>query len=123
MSNDTVTWFEVASDDAKAAEEFYGELFGWTFASDPNSAADGLDYRLITYRGAQAPSGGLMVTGGQLPNHAVFYVQVADIKDACERAEKLGATVVHASPDSSTPFAYLKDVSGNQFAIFTPGSK
>lgn len=123
MSNDTVAWFEVATDDAKGAEEFYGELFGWTFASDPNSEAEGMDYRLISYRSGGAPAGGLMVTGGQFPNHAVFYVQVADIRDACERAEKLGATVVHSSPDSSTPFAYLKDRSGNQFAVFTPGAK
>jgi predicted enzyme related to lactoylglutathione lyase len=122
MSNDTVAWFEVATDDAKNAEEFYGELFGWTFASDPNSAAAGMDYRLITYRGAEGPAGGLMVTGGRFPNHAVFYVQVADVNEACARAEKLGGTVVQSSPDSPTPFAYLKDRSGNQFAIFTPAA-
>ena len=123
MSTDTVTWFEIATDDAKGAEEFYGELFGWSFASDPNSAAEGMDYRLISSRGAQGPNGGLMVTGGQFPNHAVFYVQVADVREACTQAEKLGGTVVQSSPDTPTPFAYLKDRSGNLFGVFSPAAQ
>lgn len=123
MSTDTVTWFEIATDDAKGAEEFYGELFGWSFASDPNSAAEGMDYRLISSRGTQGPSGGLMVTGGRFPNHAVFYVQVDDIREACARVEKLGGSVVQSQPDSATAFAYVKDRSGNLFGMFTPAAK
>ncbi len=122
MNMDTVAWFEVATDDAAGAQEFYGELFGWTFAADPDAAAGGMDYRLISYPGGERPAGGVFATGGQFPNHAVFSVAVADVAEACARAEKLGGTVVHAvtEPGAGPAFAYLKDRSGNLFGIFTP---
>lgn len=125
MSTDTVAWFEVATDDADGAQEFYGELFGWTFNADPTSAAQGMDYRVISYRGSDAPVGGIFATGGAFPNHGVFSVAVANVADACARAEKLGGTVVNAvtKPAAGPPFAYLKDRSGNLFGIFTPPPK
>ncbi len=122
MSNNTVTWFEVATDEPKVAEEFYGELFGWTFGTNADPE-EGKDYRMISAGGSQAPVGGLLVTAGRLPNHAVFYVQVADVREACTQAEKLGGTVVQSSPDTPTPFAYLKDRSGNLFGVFSPAAQ
>ena len=50
----TVAWFQIGTDEPEAAKEFYGGLFGWTFAADPNS--DG--YELISYSGSERPSGG-----------------------------------------------------------------
>ncbi len=122
MSDNTVAWFEVAVADAGGAQEFYGELFGWSFAADPSSAEQGMDYRLITYAGQQQPSGGLFATGGAMPDHAVFSVAVPSVADSCAQAEKLGGTVVHAQtdPPAGPAFAYLKDRSGNLFGIFTP---
>lgn len=120
MSTDTVAWFEVATDDAEGTQEFYGELFGWTFAPDPTAGE--LDYRLITYRGGEAPAGGLMVTGPGTPGHAVFYVAVDDVAEACARTEKLGGSVVLAvtEPGAGVAFAHLRDRTGNQFGVFTP---
>jgi uncharacterized protein len=125
MSTDTVAWFEVATDDADGAQEFYGELFGWKFAADSAASAGGMDYRLISYRGSDAPVGGIFASGGSFPNHAVFSVLVADVGDACARAEKLGGTVVNAvtAPEAGPAFAYLRDRSGNLFGIFTPPPK
>jgi predicted enzyme related to lactoylglutathione lyase len=54
MTTDTVAWFEVATDAPDAAQQFYGELFGWTFAPDPGAAAAGMDYRVVSYRDADA---------------------------------------------------------------------
>jgi hypothetical protein len=93
MKHNTVAWFEVATGDADAAQEFYGELFGWAFAADPDAASAGMDYRLITYPGGGQPVGGSFATGGSLPDHAVFSVAVADITETCSQAEKLGGTV------------------------------
>lgn len=125
MSTDTVAWFEVATDDADGAQEFYGELFGWTFAADPVAAASGMDYRLINYRGTDQPVGGIFATRGEFPNHAVFSVAVANVAETCTKVEKLGGTVVHsvAEPQSGPAFAYLKDRSGNLLGIFTPPPK
>ena len=30
----TVAWFEIGAPDVRAAKDFYGPLFGWTFAPD-----------------------------------------------------------------------------------------
>lgn len=120
--HNTVAWFEVATDDPDGAQRFYGELFGWTIAADPDAAGMGMDYRLVTCPGAERPSGGIFGTGGGFPNHAVFSVAVADVAEACTRAEKLGATVVRAvsEPEAGPAFAYVRDPSGNLFGIFTP---
>jgi uncharacterized protein len=122
MTTSKVTWFEVATGDADGAQEFYGELFGWAFAPDPNAASMGMDYRVISYPGEDRPAGGIFGTGGSMPEHAVFSVAVPDVGETCTRAEKLGGTVVSAvtEPAAGPAFAYLKDRSGNLFGIFTP---
>ena len=115
----TVTWFQIGTDDPKAAQEFYGGLFGWNFAPDPNS--DGYD--LISYPGAERPSGGIMRTEGA-ENHATFLVLVQDVAAVCARTEQLGGKVLHGpttGPDGLT-FADLLDRSGNRFGVFTPPS-
>lgn len=121
-THNTVAWFEVATDDPDSAQHFYGELLGWTFATDPDAARAGMDYRLITYSEGDRPVGGIFATGGAFPNHAVFSIAVVDVAEACAKAEKLGATIVRTvtEPEAGPPFAYLRDPSGNLFGIFSP---
>ena len=67
--------------------------------------------------------GGIFGTGGQVPDHAVFYILVADVEATCADAEQLGGSVIskHLDPGPGAPrFAYLRDPSGNQFGVFTP---
>jgi predicted enzyme related to lactoylglutathione lyase len=119
----TLAWFEVATDDPAAAEKFYGGLFDWSFESSGSVTSGGLDYRNISASGASQPMGGLFATNGELPNHAVFYILVADLETTCATAAKLGGTVLNKrlSNAPGTPdFAYLEDPTGNKFAIFTP---
>jgi predicted enzyme related to lactoylglutathione lyase len=118
MMDNKVTYFEVATDDPEGAQRFYGGLFGWTFGT---SEAGSLDYRMIGYPGGE-PGGGLFNTKGEFHNHAVFYVQVADVETACGEAESLGGKVVKKLIDveDAPDFAYLQDTSGNLFAIFRP---
>lgn len=120
----TLAWFEVASDDPEGTQKFYGNLFDWTFESSGSLTNGGLDYRNITASGADTPMGGVFGTGGKLPNHAVFYILVADIDATCADAEQLGGSVINKSParPGAPAFAYLRDPSGNQFGIFTPAS-
>jgi predicted enzyme related to lactoylglutathione lyase len=82
-----------------------------------------MDYRNITASGADRPMGGIFGTGGQMPDHAVFYILVADVAATCADAEQLGGSVVskHLDPGPGAPrFAYLRDPSGNQFGVFSP---
>jgi predicted enzyme related to lactoylglutathione lyase len=118
----TLAWFEVATSDPDAAQKFYGNLFDWSFAADPSSEASGMDYRNITASGAEGPMGGIANTGGQMPNHAVFYILVADVDATCTEAENLGGSVVskQVEPPAGAPaFAYLRDPVGNMFGVFT----
>lgn len=122
MSDNTVAWFEVATSDPEGAQQFYGELFGWSYARDPNAK---LDYRLISYPGSEGPSGGLYNTKGEFPNHAIFHVQVADVEATCRQVESLGGKVVTkvVGDGSGTDFAYLNDTSGTLFGVFHPTNR
>jgi len=119
----TLAWFEVATSDPDAAQKFYGHLFDWTFQADGPAASGGMDYRNITASGADGPMGGIYGTSGQMADHAVFYILVADVESTCADAAQLGGSVVskHLDPGPGAPkFAYLRDPAGNQFGVFTP---
>ncbi|HEU0287458.1 MAG TPA: VOC family protein [Nocardioidaceae bacterium] len=119
----TLAWFEVATSDPDGAQKFYGNLFDWTFAADPSSESSGMDYRNITGSGAEHPMGGIANTGRQMPNHAIFYILVADVEATCAEADNLGGSVVskQVEPPTGAPaFAYLRDPAGNMFGVFTP---
>src|SRR3954453_10831111 len=118
-----LAWFEVATRHPDAAEKFYGSLFDWSFQADGPAASGGMDYRKVTASGAEVPMGRIAGTGGQAPNHAVFYIVVADVEAPCADAEQLGGSVVskHLQPGPGAPtFAYLRDPAGNKFGIFAP---
>ncbi|WP_327090750.1 VOC family protein [Nonomuraea sp. NBC_01738] len=115
--DNTVTWFEVATDDPDGAERFYGGMFGWNFTRDGGEV---MDYRLIGHPGADQPAGGIFNTGGKFPAHAIFHVGVADVDAACAKAEELGGKVVTKVIDdgAGTDFAYLQDLAGSLFGVF-----
>ncbi|MEO3892132.1 VOC family protein [Nonomuraea sp. B5E05] len=114
--DNTVTWFEVASDDPEGAERFYGGLFGWAFTGEGGP----IDYRTISRPGGDQPMGGLFNTKGEFPNHALFHVQVADVEETCAKSESLGGKVLMKVIDdgAGTDFAYVSDVSGSVFGVF-----
>jgi uncharacterized protein len=114
-----IGWFEISTDDPAGAERFYGDLFGWTFADDPDST---MPYRIVTTAAAGSIRGGVLGTGGAMPEYAIFYVQVADVALACSLAETAGGKVlVHATSNNvGLTFAHLADPAGNRFGVFTP---
>jgi len=114
-ATNTVAWFEIGAPDVDAAKAFYGPPFGWSFAPDG-------PYTLITAAGAAGPSGGIFNTGGNIPPYAVFVVQVADVAATAARAEELGGKVVVAPNklDGGMVVAYLTDLNGSMFALFSP---
>ncbi|MFC9892615.1 VOC family protein [Nocardia sp. NPDC127579] len=118
----TVTWFQIGTDQPEQAQQFYGELFGWHFTADPDSGAA---YDLITYPGDAQPHGGISHTDDAADNHTVFMVLVPDVAATIAQSERLGGKVL--VPPVTTPnglvFAHLRDVSGNRFGVFTPAPR
>jgi predicted enzyme related to lactoylglutathione lyase len=115
----TVAWFQVGTTDAEQAKRFYGDLFGWRYTLDPNSEGK---YYLVSYPGADAPSGGIFDTDGEFPDHAIFMVVVPDVAAVCAQVERLGGKVL-VPPTTSKDglvFADLHDPAGNHFGVFTP---
>ena len=114
-AQNTVAWFEIGAPDVDAAKAFYGELFGWSFAADG-------EYTLITAADAAGPSGGIFNTGGNIPPYAVFVVQVANVAATATRTEELGGKIVVAPMelDGGMVVAYLTDLNGAMFALFSP---
>jgi predicted enzyme related to lactoylglutathione lyase len=113
----TVTWFQVGSNEPEQAKSFYGDLFGWSFVSDPSS--DGR-YNLIRYADSDIPVGGIGHTEDATDNHAIFFVEVADVTATVAEAERLGAKVLVPPNKSGLVIAHLMDTSGNRFGVFTP---
>ncbi|SNR93276.1 VOC family protein [Actinomadura mexicana] len=114
----TVTWFQVGTDAPEEARRFYGDMFGWKFAIDP----DGDGYDLVRYPDADAPSGGISHEPDASRNHAMFLVLVEDVDAVCDQTVKSGGKVAMPAMTNSNglTFAYLQDPSGNTFGVFTP---
>lgn len=119
MAHGTVDWFQIDASDPKGAQQFYGELFNWTYEAEEGTAGA---YQQIRAAGADHPQGGIADTGSDGPNRATFFVVVSDVVATAEQAERLGGKVVN--PPTTTPtglsFAHLLDPSGNHFGIYTP---
>ena len=88
-----VVHFEIIGKDGQRLQSYYGELFDWDF--DTSSSVTGMDYALVeqykTSDGTGIPGG---VGGGMegYDGHVTFYVSVADVETALQKAESLGGT-------------------------------
>jgi predicted enzyme related to lactoylglutathione lyase len=117
----SIGWFEVGSAAPDRAQEFYGGLFGWTFNAAPIA---GFDYRDVTTGPGHPLRGGLLGTEGKAPAYAVFVVMVEDVAATCAEAERRGGRVDMGpvTADNGLCFAYLSDLDGNRFGVFSPPS-
>jgi uncharacterized protein len=88
-----VVHFEIIGKDAQRLRSYYGDLFDWSF--DTNPSVTGMDYGIVarytTSDGVGIPGG---VGGGMegYEGHVTFYVAVPDVEAALQRAESLGGT-------------------------------
>ena len=85
-----VVYFEIISDDSEKAQEFYGDLFGWSIDAD-----NPLNYGMVDTESDDAGIKGgigddMLDTGG----HLTFYVEVPDIEETLKKAVEKGGTVI-----------------------------
>lgn len=92
---DPVVHFEVIGADPERLRSYYGELFGWEFDTSSSVAEAvsepgnyGFVERITTSDGTGIPGG---VGGGPgYQGHSIFYIGVADVEAALQKAERLG---------------------------------
>lgn len=113
-----IAYFEVVSDDAERAQQFYGSLFDWSVAADPAMGG----YALVdTGAGEGAIGGGIGPSQAPGDTGVKIYVKVDDLQATLDRAEQLGGRAV--VPPSDLPegwgrFAVLTDPDGNQVGLW-----
>jgi predicted enzyme related to lactoylglutathione lyase len=105
-----VVHFEVGGQDAAALQSFYGSLFDWKI--DANNP---MNYGMVDT--GEGIGGG--VGPAEEPKHLTFYVQVADLQAALDKAEKLGGKTTMPPmdvPDGPT-IAQFTDPAGNLIGL------
>jgi predicted enzyme related to lactoylglutathione lyase len=113
-------WYELLTNDVKAAEAFYTKVIGWSvqpFRPEP----DAYDMWMRT---AEAPVGGVMKipAGMNFPPHWEMYVGVPKLEDAVSKIERLGGKAL--SPVIEIPnvgrMRTVHDPQGVVFCVYEP---
>jgi len=116
--------FEIHAKDQDKIQEFYSEVFGWSF-QDLGPQMGG--YRLVTTGPDNVPgiNGGMNPRRGESPvegapvNAFVCTIEVENIDETLAKIEKAGGTV--ATDKMEIPgigwLAYRKDPDGNIFGV------
>jgi uncharacterized protein len=113
----TLTWNELATGDIDAAEQFYGDLFGWTYEEVEDSP---IPYAVIKNGGRS--NGGIRAQADNeksMPSFWAPYFGVASCDESAARASELGGQV--AVPTMRVPsgaFAGIADPQGAFFSLF-----
>jgi predicted enzyme related to lactoylglutathione lyase len=117
-----VVHFEVVAADGAAAQEFYGEVFGWKMNAD-----NPMNYALVE---KESSSTGDSVPGGigqgpdGYPGHVTFYVEVPDVEAALTQIEGLGGTRVmgpETIPGAGVTLGQFRDPQGNLVGLTQAG--
>ena len=122
-----VVHFEIIGNDPVGLRRYYGDLFGWEFATGgPVSAAVseqgnyGFVDRIATGDGGGIPGG---VGGGPgYDGRVIFYVAVPDVEAALQKAESLGGKRLMGPEPQSGDFAvgHFTDPEGNLIGVAGP---
>jgi len=117
-----ISWNELMADDARAALEFYGDLFGWTLQREMDMGPAG---SYLLYGQGEHTHGGMMTKTPdmKMPSCWIYYVHVDDLDATMARATARGAKTLFGPmevPDG-TRVAQMQDPQGAVFALHGPG--
>ncbi len=116
----TFCWVELMTRDVPAARAFYDKVVGW----EMHDMEMGMDqpYTILTPKGAENGTGGIMPMAPEQPGPACWlaYVAVEDIDASTDKAVELGATIVVPATDIPDVgrFSIITDPCGATFAMY-----
>jgi predicted enzyme related to lactoylglutathione lyase len=112
-------WVDVEARDVPAAADFYGTLFGWTYAEagEPGSATP---YLFAQLEGLDVGA----IQAGDSGAGWVSYISCDDIEEACARIQRAGGEVTTppSSGDEYGRSATCRDPLGAVFRLWQPGT-
>jgi len=113
-------WYDLMTDDPKAARDFYGQLIGWG-----TQEYEGGDQPYAMWTNEGTPLGGVMempeeVCAAGAPPHWMAYVSVDDIEETVLKVKEAGGSVLHEATEvpGAGAFAVLADPQGAAFAVY-----
>ena len=111
-------WYELASSDTAAAQQFYAAVLGWGWT---NSNTPGMEY-LMASTATGMVAGMMKVESPEQPVAWSFYTAVDDCDATAAKAQSLGAKLIVPPADipGTGRFAVLIDPQGAGFAILQP---
>ncbi len=116
-----IVWHDLLTHDAEAAQEFYGNLFGWSFES--SSEAPGR-YWDIKHEGRAIAS--MLAVGRDEVDSPLWLVSVSvdDVDGAASRASGLGATITVEPSElpNRGRYAVVEDLQGAFFVLLRSSS-
>jgi predicted enzyme related to lactoylglutathione lyase len=110
-------WAQLSVSDPKAAQQFYGQLFGWTAETDPNPEAGG--YTIFSLDGSPAAAVAPLMNPQQ-PVQWLLAFATTDVDATCDTAKKAGAQVWMEPMDvlEAGRWALLSDPTGAPFTVW-----
>jgi predicted enzyme related to lactoylglutathione lyase len=112
------TWGELLTTDHEAAFRFYAALFGWKKQRDFDMGPMG---KYLIYGIGDKDLGGMFTKPKEMPAppHWLYYVQVADLDAAIQRAKTKGAKLLNGPMEvpGGARIAQLDDPQGAGFAL------
>ncbi len=111
-------WNELLTNDVAAAQQFYGEMFGWQME---DTECGGVAYTTLKVNNDDI--GGIMKTpaeAGEMPPMWGGYVTVDDVDESAANATQLGGSL--CVPPQDMPgigrFCVIKDPQGAMLSLF-----
>ena len=114
-----ICWNELNTRDQKAAQEFYGALFGWEFETMPAGESDYIMARLgDEYVAGFFDLSSLPMLDG-VPDHWFTYIGVEDIEATVEATLKAGGSIRRPvfEVGGGMKIAILVDATGAVFGV------
>jgi predicted enzyme related to lactoylglutathione lyase len=118
-------WYDLMTDDPKAAQGFYGPLIGWE-----TQEWEGGDMPYTMWTNKETPLGGVMelpeeAKAAGAPPHWMAYVSVDNVEQTVAKVKEAGGSVLHEATEipGAGSFAVLTDPQGAAFAIYTPADE
>jgi predicted enzyme related to lactoylglutathione lyase len=117
-------WNELMTSDYVAGFDFYKNMFGWEKKDEFDMGPMG---KYWLFGQGDKTYGGMMTkpADAKMPPAWIYYVEVADLDAAIERAKSKGGKVVNGPMDvpGGTRIAQLFDPQGALFALHSAGKK